>query len=809
MPDNDMLEDSFFDLSKITSASDLVKDMSFDKGDVRSIENEVDSVISESELFIDPPTTQKQQPPQKQQRTKSQAQPTGRRQMENEDPIKRTHDALLDDFSNNDENNVKLMAYRMEPQVYKGTKISGFLESIYLPTSISEVTEKIQTKYGGGKYQIKMVDGAGKYLKSKIVEVAGFPKIPDDQAVTPAVSTVPPSMISTNTNQTTQQQPQPAAPNPVFQSAFQTSSFSSDSNKGNKDEEEDDPFSDSDDDDDDSDDYIDEDNYSSHRLKPKFRHEEQSSWNRDSFNQNQRINPIEEMDKVKKDLEAKLDAKLDKFGTMMSNTLSSAVAAISSKKEEPKSLITPEIIRAGMPLLMAFLENRQSKDNTLVTQFQNTNDKFLSLFEGIKDITRSNEKSREELINRERNERESLAKHLAEIQEKSESRMQDALKSFQESIVKRYESEATLESKMRAELEKVREESRRKDEEARENRRLEEIRIREEARAKDEQARLNEMKWREELRIKELEAERASRAKELEMVSQFRNLELQKIQSDQKSLEQIYREKIGSSDDRLKIQLEMAKLSSENEMRAYQATSNLALEKLRHEAQMTVNKLKSEVDMTRAPVRDPIEEALADHLRKRTRAMMFRELDLEEETQSSEPSFGDLLKVLISQGSKTLEPMLRTIFPGSPQPVEKPAQQVQAARPAPAPAQNPAPQPQNTQDTQEQAQEESQNNEDLATQIAELMRVFAYLKEAIIKSDTPEKEELLLIEAVKVMKTKLPEKVLAHLKSIPDCTSITSDLKTFFDSSDPTLSPFFDLPKSKDWLNKLLAKIKD
>lgn len=76
---------------------------------------------------------------------------------------------------------VKIMVMRLTPITLKGLKISGYLETFYLPTSIPDVIESIGTKYGGGKYQIRIVDTAGKHVKSKTFEISGAPKLSEER----------------------------------------------------------------------------------------------------------------------------------------------------------------------------------------------------------------------------------------------------------------------------------------------------------------------------------------------------------------------------------------------------------------------------------------------------------------------------------------------------------------------------------------------------------------------------------------------------------------------------------------------------
>ena len=85
---------------------------------------------------------------------------------------------IFDEMSEPEVNNYKIMALRLEPQSIKGTKINGYLKTYHLPTSIPDIIEDVGYTYGGGKYQIRIVDGVGKYVKSKTFEISGLPKIP-------------------------------------------------------------------------------------------------------------------------------------------------------------------------------------------------------------------------------------------------------------------------------------------------------------------------------------------------------------------------------------------------------------------------------------------------------------------------------------------------------------------------------------------------------------------------------------------------------------------------------------------------------
>lgn len=71
----------------------------------------------------------------------------------------------------------KLMVLRIEPTEIDGIKINGYLKTFYLPTTVPDVIEKVAKEYGGGKYKLRIVDDAGKYVKSKTFEISGYPKL--------------------------------------------------------------------------------------------------------------------------------------------------------------------------------------------------------------------------------------------------------------------------------------------------------------------------------------------------------------------------------------------------------------------------------------------------------------------------------------------------------------------------------------------------------------------------------------------------------------------------------------------------------
>lgn len=72
--------------------------------------------------------------------------------------------------------------YRLEPMVFKGQRIDGFLERLpddsieIIDNRTTNIMEKVGCKYGGGRFHIKIfVDGD--FLKSFNFDIAGMPQI--------------------------------------------------------------------------------------------------------------------------------------------------------------------------------------------------------------------------------------------------------------------------------------------------------------------------------------------------------------------------------------------------------------------------------------------------------------------------------------------------------------------------------------------------------------------------------------------------------------------------------------------------------
>jgi hypothetical protein len=101
------------------------------------------------------------------------------RHLPDDDPSAKQMREIWEHMNTPDAGEYKLMVLRLEPQMTKGVKINGYLQTHHLPTTIPDVIEKTGQQYGGGKFQIRIVDGAGKYVKSKTFEISGLPKISD------------------------------------------------------------------------------------------------------------------------------------------------------------------------------------------------------------------------------------------------------------------------------------------------------------------------------------------------------------------------------------------------------------------------------------------------------------------------------------------------------------------------------------------------------------------------------------------------------------------------------------------------------
>jgi len=78
------------------------------------------------------------------------------------------------------DNDYKIMIYRTTGNP------TGYLKTFNLPITIPNIIEQIGLEFGGGAYQLRIVDANGKCIKSKGFDISGLPK-----AHTPSQETIP------------------------------------------------------------------------------------------------------------------------------------------------------------------------------------------------------------------------------------------------------------------------------------------------------------------------------------------------------------------------------------------------------------------------------------------------------------------------------------------------------------------------------------------------------------------------------------------------------------------------------------------
>ena len=79
-----------------------------------------------------------------------------------------------------DASQYKLMVCRISPQIIDGQQAMGYLKTYHLPITIPEIIEQVGEEYGTGKYQIRIVSGEGKFIKSKTFDAScGASKLGD------------------------------------------------------------------------------------------------------------------------------------------------------------------------------------------------------------------------------------------------------------------------------------------------------------------------------------------------------------------------------------------------------------------------------------------------------------------------------------------------------------------------------------------------------------------------------------------------------------------------------------------------------
>lgn len=158
---------------------ELVKSLEFIKGvkveDQTTVIGMTNTTLNSIDSLLDSLDTRGRKPG----KSRITAKATIKKSVYTDDPTTRQLNEIWDNMSTTEPTEYKLMVLRMEPATVKGVKVAGYLETHHLPTTIPDIIEKTGERYGGGKFQIRIVDGFGKYVKSKTFEVSGLPRLPD------------------------------------------------------------------------------------------------------------------------------------------------------------------------------------------------------------------------------------------------------------------------------------------------------------------------------------------------------------------------------------------------------------------------------------------------------------------------------------------------------------------------------------------------------------------------------------------------------------------------------------------------------
>jgi hypothetical protein len=647
-----------------------------------------------------------------------------------DDPAAKQMKEIWEHMNTPDASEYKLMVLRLEPQVIKSMKISGYLQTFHLPTTIPDIIEQVGETYGGGKYQIRIVDGAGKYVKSKTFEISGLPKIP--APVTPA---------GTPTAAVEGEAPAVAVEEPKSITADKTP------------EEEDD------------DEWDDEDFEFTRRRGPspmgrapynQFQQQQfggspyaQRGFGGSPYGRAPEISREDIADKVGRAVEekvvTKIESKFDKMADLIQNM------TLMNAKKEPSSFLNPDVVKALAPLAISFLDNKSNRDSSNSSQFTDMNKQIVGLMEGMQNLVRIGDKTREdytekerrareEFTEKERRERETTRKEALEFQQATEQRFveqqrrlderhQQTMLQLKESLESKHKDSLTQEQQNRLQIEQLRTEAREREEKARQESKDREERLREEARKRDEDARQKEMKfwekqrqdemrwraelqvkeeearrrddkWREDARLKELEKERELKVRELEMMKTMQDMNLNKSGMQQKLLEQVYSNNNQNRESQLQMEMAIARMTSDNEARMMQAGAEMQLEKIRHATQMQIGKMRTELSTLETKKdEDPIDTAMQDYLKRKLQLDMVKELNMDIEDDDI-PSGGimGVAKKLLSEGVGPM--LLQTLLGGGAAggggiqaPTPRPTMPGRVVAPNPSPTPNPVPTP--------------------------------------------------------------------------------------------------------------------
>ena len=275
--------------------------------------------------------------------------------LDSSDPNTAQIKGIWDEMNTPSASDFKLMVLRMEPQVVKGQKINGYLETFHLPTTIPDIIEQIGQKYGGGKFQIKIVDGTGKYVKSKTFEISGMPKIP---SATPAPTTT----ATTATTETKGATATPAA-------------------TPRKEEE----------------DYEDYDyDYPRRRLRPSG-YEQGPYASPYASPYNSYASPYAEMynknnQAQNTNTESKLMSKVDEKFSKIEQT----IANNNNNNNKSNSVFDADFVKALAPIVVAWMDTKSSQTTNNSGQFSEMNKQVVSLMQGMQDLVRIGDKNRED-----------------------------------------------------------------------------------------------------------------------------------------------------------------------------------------------------------------------------------------------------------------------------------------------------------------------------------------------------------------------------------------------------------------------------
>lgn len=744
-----------------------------------------------------------------------------------EDPTANQFKEIWEHMNAPDTSEYRLMVFRMEPQMIKGVKISGFLEAFHLPITIPAIIEQVGQKYGGGKFQIRIVDGTGKYVKSKMFEISGFPKLPMPEELTRKPEE--PQEPTKNSHQSPDEESEDGGdledefdfdPTPKRRIKPIGSRYSSLRRDRFHDE---DPFPPL---------------YDHQPLRPSFRREE----------------PKEDFGKTARELEDKILNKVESKFDKLIDTLKG-----SEKKSD--SLFNPDVVKAFAPVVVSWLESKGSKDVAAAGQFGEVNKQVVGLVQGMQDLVRMTDKTKEDFAEKERREREANRNQLLDHQQKMEERFlkqqqmaderhQKMLMEMKGAFEHKQNQSASTEAGLRLEYEKMREDFRLREEKQREDVRAREERLRDEQRIRDEdirrrederreQQRKDEERWREELRHRDEEARKReatfqdtlrqreidsikeSKTRETEIMDRFRSLENQKVDMQGKLLEQVYSTNMNNRESQLQMDLAIAKLNSETEAKMLQAKAQMELEKLRHQTQMHMSKVKHDLDtFENRKDSDPLDGAMQDYLKRRLQIDMIKELNMdvdEDEVPGNSTSammknmmgvaLQKVFEMVMGGGGGGAAPTGKLPTSSGARPVSPTPQQPKATNPSPTPAQEDDTDEEvdeNIDDVDEDTSDDTETSEpeqelDPMQEIPRVASFFEYLKGAI------ESKTVTYEEAANEANLRLSPPIVDFLKQVDDSSLIINQLQPLLMSvCGPELTAFYFETTTVEWMNKML-----